>query len=169
MIPVTAPRAFEDRVYSTLQIFGGWMLIMVFLGQLAGSSNGLGLITTAGLAAVGGASIVLGVWWLEQRDRRAARWCFLIWIVQVLVFASPMLSYSFFSGALLSVSLQLPHVGLSISTPRLGVEFVARLDREGPVSYVGLNLVAVAASLYFFRQWRKPGGQEALAAPSAKP
>jgi len=105
------------------------------------------------LVALGLASIVLGIRWLEH-DQRVARWCFVLWALQVVIFALPSGSYSFFCGALVPLSWEFPF-NLSITSPQLGMQFVARLNREGPVSYVGVNLIAVAACRFFLTEWRK--------------
>ena len=83
----------------------------------------------------------------------------MLWAAQVVIFALPSVSYSFFCGAIVPASLEFPF-NLSITSPQLGVQFVARLNREGPVSYVGVNLIAVVACRCFLIEWRK--GSEAV-------
>lgn len=138
------------------------MLIMTFMSQVATSVSTTGLIVGAALAAIGLAGILLGVRRLEH-DRRVARWCFAFWLTQILVFALPSLSYSFSCGAIVPLSFEFPF-GLSIGAPRLGVQFVARLAQEGDVSYIGVNLIALAACRFFMLEWRnstRSGGGEA--------
>jgi len=70
---------------------------------------------------------------------------------------------------LLPLSVSSPYVEFSIGLPRLGIEFVARLIEEGDVAHVGLNLVAVAASVFFFKAWRTPDPRSGAAVPESKP
>jgi hypothetical protein len=158
--------SFQRRLYPSLQIFGGGMLVMSFLNQVGIDSTTASLVASAVLALIGITGIVLALKWLEQ-DQRAARWCFAFWTVQVLMFASPAASYTFFCGAAFPVAFELWHA--AVSAPRLGVEFVARIDREGPASYVGVNLIALAASRFFLAEWRNPASRESSVAAKAKP
>jgi hypothetical protein len=163
LLAIHEPLAFQSRLYCSLQIFGGGMLITSFVSQVGASSSTASLVAGAVLAAVGLASIVLGIRWLEG-DRRVALWCFVLWAVQVVIFALPSLSYSFSCGAIIPASLEFPF-DLSLGAPRLGVQFVARLNREGPVSYVGVNLIAVVACRFFLMEWRKTAERGGAPAP----
>jgi hypothetical protein len=139
------------------------MFIMTFVSRLVTPSNTAGLVLGAVLVVLGLASIVLGIRWLEH-DQRVARWCFALWALQVVIFALPSGSYSFFCGALVPLSWEFPF-NLSITSPQLGMQLVARLNREGPVSYVGVNLIAVGACRFFLMEWRKTAGRGGAAAP----
>ena len=152
LLPVK-PDTFQRRLYPALQIYGGGMMIMTFASQVGDSSTTTASLMFSGfLGAVGLCGILLGIRWLEQY-RDAARWCLVFWVLQVPVFALPWLSYSFSCGAIVPIALEFPF-SLSITAPRFGMQFVARLVREGPVSYVGFNLIAAAACRYFLLEWR---------------
>jgi hypothetical protein len=167
LLAIHEPLAFQSRLYCSLQIFGGGMLILTFVSQLGASSSTASLVVGAVLAALGLASIVLGIRWLEH-DRRVAGWCFVLWALQVVIFALPSVSYSFSCGAILPASLEFPF-SLSLSAPRLGVQFVARLNREGPVSYIGVNLIAVVACRFFLMEWRNASLRDGATVPKTAP
>lgn len=163
MLAIHEPVAFQSRLYCSLQIFGGGMFIMTFVTHLIAFSSTASLVLGAVLVAFGFASIVLGVKWLEH-DQRVARWCFVLWALQVVIFALPSGSYSFFCGAFVPLSLEFPF-NVSITSPQLGMQFVARLNREGPVSYVGVNLIALVACRFFLMEWRKTAERGGATAP----
>ncbi len=154
MLAIRGAAGWQRRLYPSLQIFGGGVMIMTFVNQWRVGSGVVNLVAGGILAVIGMIGIVLGVRSLEG-DRGADRWCFWFWLVQVLSFALPGASYSFFCGAAVAAVVHLMPIGLSLSTPRLGVDFVARIVQEAPTSYVGVNLVAIAASRYFWALWRR--------------
>jgi len=108
--------------------------------------------TGAVLVALGLASIVLGIRWLEHdtasgpvvfrvMGAAGSDFCANLWVLLVLSAVHSSLSWEF------PFNLSIPHHSWNAIR--------ARLNREGPVSYVGVNLIAVAACRFFLREWRR--------------
>jgi hypothetical protein len=144
---------FERRIYPSLQIFGGGMLLLNFFNQAGTGADALSLWVLGVLAVGGLAGALFALWWFDQKPRAAACCC-VFWALQALMFASPLATYSFFSGAQFPLTFEPAHLSLSLHLPRLGVQFVARDEQDGPAAYVGVNLVALAAAWFFFKAWR---------------
>ena len=162
LILVRDIHGIERRLYPCLQIFGGGEFLATFVRQVAAGSDDMILWVTGAVAVLGLTGALLAVRWFDQR-KDAALWCGLFWAVQVLTFASPVASYSFFTGAQLLLRLDPMYVKLSLKVLRLGIEFVVRGSQEGPTPYIGVNLIALAATVFFLRAWRalpRPSGTE---------
>jgi hypothetical protein len=146
--------AIERRLYPCLQIFGGGMFVFTLLNQLKPPVHGT-VVAVAGLLAILGLiGLILAIRWFEGVPS-SAKWCFLFWLTQTVVFSTPFGSFGFFSGAEFKAVLELRHIGFSFYLPRIGWGFVALIDQDGPNPYIGVNLVAAAASGFFLRTWRR--------------
>src|ERR1700742_4868438 len=98
MFAIRGADGLQRRLYPSLQIFGGGVMFMSFVNQWRAGSEVGDLVAGGILAIIGIIAIVLGVRSLEG-DRRADRWCFWFWLVQVPTFVLPGASYTFFCGA----------------------------------------------------------------------
>jgi hypothetical protein len=168
LLPLRESYAFQRRLYPSLQIFGGGALLTSFFNVLGADSSTASLWVTGALAAVGVGGVLLALQCLDRRER-AARWCFAFWALQILTFSFPVASYTFSCGAALPVLFQLEPLSVSVNGPHLGAEFLARVEREGPLSYVGINLIALAASRFYFLEWLKPTRSKTSPSVEAKP
>ena len=168
MLPIRESYAFQRRLYPSLQIFGGGALVTTFFNVLGADSSTASLWVAGALALLGVAGALLALECLDRRER-ALRWCFAFWVLQIVTFSFPVASYAFSCGAALPVLFQLEPLSVSVNGPRLGAEFLARVEREGPVSYVGVNLIALAASRYYFLEWLKPTRSRRSPTLEAKP
>jgi hypothetical protein len=148
-------REFERYLYPSLQIFGGGLLIMSVANELGSGSDPLTMWAAALLCVIGFVGALLSLKWLD-RDPRVARWCFVFWTLQVVAFACPVFSYTFYCGAQFPLVFGLDTLSVSIESPHLGMGVIARIDREGPISYLGVNLIALGACRFFLREWRNP-------------
>jgi hypothetical protein len=75
------------------------------------------------------------------------------WLLQVPTFATSWLSYHFFSGADLRVGIDFTNLRLFFDA-QLGAGLVAVKQLDGIATYVGVNSVALAASLFHMREQR---------------
>ena len=154
MFDLTRVSAVEGRLYPCLQIFGGGMFIFTLMNQLKPPVHGITVAVAGLLAILGSIGLLLAVRWFEGVPS-SAKWCFVFWVSQTVVFSTSFASFDFFSGADFRAVLELRHIGFSLYLPRLGTGFVALIDQDGPNPYVGVNLIATAASGFFLRAWRR--------------
>ena len=144
------PMSIQRRFYAGLQIFGGGQFVMIWMNQLDAAPNTLTVGFLTVLAVVGLASAIMALMYLDGNSR-ARQVCLYFWVIQVPNFASPWASYRFFSSAELRVGLFLSKLGL-FQDFRLGDALVATVTQDGPVAYVGINALALAAVLFFVRE-----------------
>ena len=147
------PLSIQRRLYAGLQILGGGQLVMVWMNQIDSAPNTLTVILLTVLAAVGLASAMMALMYLDG-SRRPRQGCLYFWAIQVPNLATPWVSYRFFSGAELRVGLFLSKIGL-FQDFRLGDAVLARVTQDGPVAYIGINALALAAVVFFVRERAK--------------
>jgi len=141
---------FVPVVLGLLGIGGAaWGLIAIAAALSKGWPGVLSAVLIAAMASV----FVFGAYAGVLALRRSPGWLrknTVFWALQVPVLASPLVSYSLASGALLAVWLQLhPHVRLGTNF-FLGSTFTVNLFHNNPI-VVGVNLVAAAMVFYLVR------------------
>jgi hypothetical protein len=149
------PIPIQRRMHAGLQIFGGGQFVMTWMDQLDSAPNTLTVIFLTVLALIGLASAIIALMYLDG-NRRARQFCLYFWAIQVPSVASPWASYRFFLGEELRVALFLSKSGL-FQDFRLGDGVVARVTQDGPVAYIGINALALAAVLFFARERSNEG------------
>ena len=120
------------------------------VNQLQSISDLGTIVSSILLACLGILGIVLGVRWLEG-VKRSPTSCLVFWAAQIPVLSSPNASYAFFCGADFNLDILLGQWGTTFTGPQLGITFIAQLDKASPTPFFGLNMVALAATLFFFR------------------
>jgi hypothetical protein len=113
-------------------------------GQGAGT-----LVVLTALALLGVAGALAALAFLEGQAG-ARKWCLCYWALQIPTFACSWLSYRFLAGGDLRVGVRLSHPGLFYDF-QLGYGFIASITQEGPAAYIGANVLAIAAALFFRR------------------
>jgi hypothetical protein len=93
---------------------------------------------------------------------RANRWCLYFWALQVPTFATAWASYRFLAGGDLRVGLKTSPAGLFYNF-QLGFGLIARIQQEGPIAYIGVNVLALAAVIFFRRELTKAQARVARA------
>lgn len=133
-------------------IFGGGWFVMTWLNQLAAGGDFAVRVVSTLLAMFGVSSVFVGAECLRDRSW-AIRASAVIWALQIPSFASLLVSYRFFEGAELRLGLNLePHAFYDL---RMGCGLVAQLERNGSITYFGVNALALAATLYYARRLRR--------------
>jgi hypothetical protein len=142
----------QRALYSGLQIFGGGMYVLNCVNVMPSAADLPSRLLLIALAGVGLFSAILALQYL-QGNQRLGRYCMWFWLLQVPTFATSWLSYRFFSGAELRVGIDFTNVRLFFDA-QLGSGLVALRQLDGIATYVGVNSVALAASLFHMREQR---------------
>lgn len=135
-----------------LAIGGGALGLVVTAMQLGGAMHSLAMVLLLLLFA---AAYMFSIWCgvaILQRRPGWLRMNRILWGAQVVSIASPLLSYSFSSGAMLMMWCRFSPWGAGVQT-RLGSSFDIAMGRDSHVS-LGLNLFALAITLYLARKAR---------------
>ncbi len=137
-----------------LGVSGAAWGLLAIASQL--SSSSLGIATTV-IVAAAASLYAFGGYAGVKAIRRSAGWLrvnFVFWCLQVPALSSPLLTYMFFSGGHVTPWIQLfppVHMGLGFF---LGSSFKLSLfARDEPIVF-GVNLVALAISLFLLRLQR---------------
>jgi hypothetical protein len=146
-------QAYERRLYAGLQICGGGYYVMNWADQVSGVSGMPAVLFLSFLAALGLSAAILAIRYLEG-ETRLARYCMWVWILQIPSFATQWFSYRLFSGAEFRIGFNFTALKLFYEG-QFGVGFVARLELDGPGVFIGVNGLALAAAMFFGREFRR--------------
>ena len=167
--PLLAPsyRFFESRLSAeqerTVRV-PNFLSVSLALFSIGGAAWGL-LVTAIVLAKGGWSALDLlfilafsalfcfGAWsgvWALQKRHGWLRLSKLFWATQIVAFSSPIISYQFFSGAVILFTLKLTSIGFGTHA-YLGSQFSYSLFRPEDTQ-VGLNVLALCAFLFLSKQ-----------------
>jgi len=143
----------QRRIYCGLQIFGAGLFVMNWLNAVESGRDAVTLLALVVLAGVGVTGGLVAIFYLEGK-RQAGRWCMYFWALQIPTFACDVASFRFLAGSDLRIGMKLSPPGLFFDL-QLGYGLIARVGQEGPLAYFGLNVLAVAAVIFFLHKGRR--------------
>lgn len=166
-LPTPSYRFLESRLSAeqerTVRV-PNWLSVSLALFSIGGAA--WGLLATAMLLIKGGWSALdllfvlafaalfcFGAWsgvWALQKRHGWLRLSKLFWATQIVAFSSPVISYQFFSGAVILVTLKLTSIGVGAHA-YFGSQFSYSLFRSEDTQ-VGLNVLALSAFLFLRKQ-----------------
>lgn len=156
-------RFLESRLSAeqerTVQV-PNWLSVSLALFSIGGAA--WGLLATSMVLMKGGWSVLdllfilvfvalfcFGAWagvWTLQKRHGWLRLSKLFWATQIVAFSSPVISYQFFSGAVILVTLKLTSIGIGAHA-YFGSQFSYSLFRQADTQ-VGLNVLALCVFLF---------------------
>jgi hypothetical protein len=141
---------FERYFYPAIQIFGGGSCWMNAVHDLAVGPSLAVVLFWAGLVMFGTFNAIVALRFLDGSARAAKASC-VCWAIQIPYFTSSAISFSLCAGASAGFALE-PATWKITGNLHLGLDLVARVYDNSATTKVGISILAVLATRYFFGQ-----------------